>query len=77
MTEKIMKKKADEKLRAWLRRQGLKQTQFARALGVGHMTVWYWLHGTDPHEAYLRLIREKYPDCPILSRRNAFVTPAQ
>ena len=72
-----MGKKIDNKMAAWLKKHGLKQTQFARMLGVGHMTVWYWLHGTDPHEAYLRLIREKFPDCPILSRQNAFVSPAQ
>lgn len=54
----------------WLKRSGLTQRSWAELLGVGEMTVYFWLkRRARPHGIYLDRIRERTPDCPILRER--------
>ena len=66
-------KVVDERTVRWLKEREMTLAQFAKALGVGYMTAWYWVHGTEPHSVYLDVIRERFPGCPLLDRARTMV----
>lgn len=54
----------------WLKKRKMSQAEWARKLGYGFQTVFYWIHrGGDPREPYLKRIERVTPDCPMVAGR--------
>ena len=68
MENKVKKKfKKRSSTLKWLKTNGQTQNSFAESLGVGLMTVYFWLHrSTTPHDIYVVRLIERAPECPML-----------
>lgn len=56
-----------KKVLAWLRDVGLDISAFAESIGADYNTVYRWIHdGAAPRKISRRIIRDRWPDCPLV-----------
>ena len=50
----------------WLGQKGFSYQKFSEKSGINYPTVVTWAHGTMPRDAAKKLVRKKFPDCPLV-----------
>jgi DNA-binding transcriptional regulator YiaG len=62
----LQKPIANNTFKAWLAQKGFSYQKFSEQTGINYPTVVTWTRGTKPRDMAKKLLREKFPDCPLV-----------